>query len=373
MNKLHFLALFVLTYASAYSQTCTVTGTSPLGWPTNGSGIVCAEGGNAVGKTTLVIPAGFTVNLNDNGDTWTGTSIEVYGTLNVPANPTLMSSLVVNSGGLVNISGKLALGTTGGGCAYTLIVRAGGRVDVSGTGSDRVSICGNEVMKGNGGCEDCNGTFSGQCPYTNKPYCEPPGGFTGPSGYDDGGYNSTLPVKLLYFLTDLRDESVRLFWATSLEENFYKFMVQRSVDGLTFEDIGQVDGKGFNIYGTETEYSFVDEHPNLGYNYYRLKAVDLDEAFEYFGVKAVNVKGAKALSIFPNPVSGQTISFQTNFSTQESDRVVLTDQLGVEVFNAPASGAQNQIVLAEKPAPGIYMLRYIAEDFEKTARVIIKN
>jgi hypothetical protein len=375
MNKLHFLALLVLAYAPAFSQTCTVTG-SPINWPTNGAGIVCAEGGNAVGKTKVIIPAGSTVTFNDATDTWTGPSLEVYGTLNFFANPTttLSSSLVVNNGGLVNIIGKLALGSGAAGCTYTLIIRTGGRIDVGGTGTDRLQVCGTDIMKGGGGCNSCGGTNSGACPYNGSPYCEPAGGFTGPSGYDDGGYNSTLPVKLIYFLADYKDEQVHLMWATSVEENFYKFIVQRSTDGLTFEDIGDVAGRGFNIYGTETEYAFADVRPSLGRSYYRLKAIDVDETFEYFGVKSVKVEGRKTISVFPNPSSGRVIGFTTNFSPDESDRVILIDQLGNEVFSDLASRIDNSsIVLSNELRPGVYMIRYVSKQFEQTARVIVRN
>jgi hypothetical protein len=228
-------------------------------------------------------------------------------------------------------------------------------------------------MKGAGGCNDCGGTNSGTCPYDGSPYCEPAGGFTGPTGYDDGGYNAALPVKLMYFLADYRDEEVNLMWATSVEENFYKFVVQRSVDGLAFEDIGEVDGRGFNIYGTETEYTFADSQPLLGRNYYRLKAVDLDESVEYFGVKLVNVKGGKTLAVFPNPASGRVISFSTNFSPEESDRVMLVDQLGNEIFSDLASRVGNSIVLTNELRSGVYMIRYVSKEFEQTARVIVKK
>ncbi len=372
MYKLPTLTLYLLSCAVSYAQTCTVTGTSPLNWPTNGSGIVCSEGGNPVGRATLIIPAGFTVIFNDNADTWTGTTIEIYGTLSVTANPTINSSIVVNNGGLLSISGKLSIGSTAG-CPYNLIVRSGGTVDVATTGTDRLSICGVEVLKGNGSCNDCGGTNSGQCPYNGQPYCEPAGGFTGPSGFDGGGYNSTLPVKLLYFLTDIEEEAVRLDWATSVEENFYKFIIERSVDGLTFAEIGAVNGKGFNTYDMESKYSFADEAPLLGFNYYRLKAVDLDETFEYFGVKAVKVSGSKKLVVYPNPSSGQLIGFRTNFGPEESDRIVLTDQLGVEIFSAMANNIQNNFSLPYTPAPGVYMLRYISKEFEETARVVIRN
>jgi hypothetical protein len=188
-----------------------------------------------------------------------------------------------------------------------------------------------------------------------------------------GGPSCVLPVRMLYFNAKSESNVVKLEWATSQEENFYKFIVQRSIDGVLFEDIGEVRGKGFNIYGIKTEYSFVDDRPFLGHNYYRLKAVDVDETSEYFGVKAVNMKGAKTLAVAPNPASGQTVFFQTNFNPQESDRVILTNGLGVEIFNGPASTLQNRIDLDHSPSPGIYILHYVSKDFGQSTRVVFKD
>ena len=373
MKQLFFFSVSSLIAAAAMGQTCTVTGTSPLNWPTNGSGIVCSGGGNAVGKTTLVIPAGFTVNFNDNADTWSGTTVEIYGTVNVTANPsvTINASIIVKNGGLLNLTGKLALGS-GGGCPYTLIIAAGGRVTVGGTGSDRLTICGDDIMKGGGGCNDCGGTNSGQCPATSQPYCQPPGGFTGPSGYDEGGYNSTLPVKLSFFDVTTDGEVVHLAWTTSLEKDFQKFIVQHSHDGIHFTDIGEVAGQGFNVEDILSHYSFDDGAPFQGWNYYRLKAVDLDDSYEYFSVKAIKVNGAKKLTVYPNPLEDRHIGFRVNFSPQESDRIMLIDQIGLELYNAPAITVDNSISLPASLPPGVYMLRYVSQDFEKVTRVVVK-
>jgi hypothetical protein len=372
MNKLPLFAICLLFGHFSVAQTCTVTGSSPLNWPTDGSGIVCGEGGNAVGKTTLVIPVGFTVNFNDNTDTWTGTEIEVYGTLTNTANVTLNSSIRVKPGGLLHVDGQLSLGTAAG-CGYYIAVGPGGTVTVAGTGSDRLSVCGNIMMQGSGVCNNCSGTNSGQCAYTGVPYCQPGGGFTGPSGYGETGYDPSLPVTLLYFNAEAFEEIISLTWATTMEEDFSRFQIQRSGDGINFEDIGEVKGKGFDIYEIESKYSFEDQVPLSGFNYYRLKAIDLDESFEYFPVRAVKLKGVKKIAVYPNPSSGEVISFRTNFSPSESDRIILTDQLGVEIFGGEASSTGNRIVPENKLQAGIYLLRYVSEGSEHTARVVVKN
>lgn len=373
MKKLLVIAVVSIP-AFAAAQTCTVTGASPITWPTDGGGIACAEGGNAVGKTTLVIAFGTTVIFDNSSDSWTGTRIEVYGTMLITANPTLYTSVTVKDGGLLDLQGKLSLGeATTPGCNYNLIIEEGGTVNVGSTGADRLTICGTVIMKGLGGCNDCGGTNSGSCPYNGQPYCEPLAGFTGPLAYDQDGYNSSLPVKLLYFDARGDDQTVALAWATIVEENFLKFIVQHSSDGVHFEDVGEVAGQGFNIYDIKSEYTFVDQAPLLGVNYYRLKAVDVDDAFEYFEVKAVRINASKRVAVYPNPSTGETIAFRLNFNPQESDRIFVIDQIGVQIFSAMATETENALVFSEPLQPGVYTLRYVSRDFEQVSRVVVKQ
>jgi len=98
--------------------------------------------------------------------------------------------------------------------------------------------------------------------------------------------NSPLPVELLFFTAMVEDYSIKLQWATATEENNAYFEIERSLDGINFESIGQVEGSG-TTYDTQ-EYSYIDESPINATNYYRLKQVDLDSEFEIHEVIAVN-------------------------------------------------------------------------------------
>lgn len=182
-----------------------------------------------------------------------------------------------------------------------------------------------------------------------------------------------LPIELSYFVAELQNDIVQLRWATIMEENFQKFIVQRASNGIDFQDIGEVAGKGFDIYDIESKYSFDDKNPLVGFNYYRLKAVDLDDTFEYFGVKAVKVSAPKTMAVYPNPSAGDFIVFSVNFNPSESDRIVLVDQLGVEVFNGQALISMNSISFNNKLRPGVYLLRYVANGFEQTTRILVTN
>lgn len=95
-------------------------------------------------------------------------------------------------------------------------------------------------------------------------------------------YPATLPVKMIYMdAVQVGNENV-LKWVTATEINNDRFEIERSSDGYNWEQIGVV--KGYGTSASIESYTFVDPTPAIGYNYYRIKQVDFNEDFEYFGI-----------------------------------------------------------------------------------------
>jgi hypothetical protein len=183
-----------------------------------------------------------------------------------------------------------------------------------------------------------------------------------------------MPIKLSSFEASSSESIVVLKWTTTMEENFQQFIIERSFNGVDYEAIAQIAGQGRNIYDIESKYSFDDKEPLVGLSYYRLKAVDLDDSFEHFGPKAVRRDGEKNATFYPNPSSGTNINFVTNFNPSEGDRVILVNQLGVELLNVSVNEVgNNSIQFQDRIKPGTYFLKYISKDFQKTERVIVRN
>lgn len=57
---------------------------------------------------------------------------------------------------------------------------------------------------------------------------------------------STLPVKLLFFQSKVVTGKVQLDWATSMEENFDYFTLERAGEDGNFEAIAKIEGKSFS-------------------------------------------------------------------------------------------------------------------------------
>jgi len=112
-----------------------------------------------------------------------------------------------------------------------------------------------------------------------------------------------LPVTWLSFNGRTEGSSVHLSWSTASETNNDFFEVQRSIDGRSFEPIGYVQGMG--TVNTQTNYSFIDEKPLEGYNYYQLRQVDFDGTEDYSKMVVLNMLITnEELKVFPNPTNG---------------------------------------------------------------------
>ena len=111
---------------------------------------------------------------------------------------------------------------------------------------------------------------------------------------------STLPVILTGFSAVLNSKTITLDWSTMQEVNANNFVIERSADGSVWNAIGTVTAKGNSA--TQTDYTFTDETPGAGINYYRLKMTDLDNRYEYTEVKVIRSSSVvSSVSFFPNP------------------------------------------------------------------------
>jgi arylsulfatase B len=81
-----------------------------------------------------------------------------------------------------------------------------------------------------------------------------------------------VPVELTSFKARLVNKTVVLNWQTVSENNNKGFIIERSLDGLTFTQIGEIKGQGTTI--TPHDYTFTDGDPSVKTNYYRLRQID---------------------------------------------------------------------------------------------------
>ena len=97
---------------------------------------------------------------------------------------------------------------------------------------------------------------------------------------------SALPIELLSFEGKKQVNSNMLYWSTASEHNSSHFIIEKSVDGFKWSDIGQVLSAGNSTQ--KIEYSLEDMDVSQVINYYRLHQYDIDGVDEVFGPIAIN-------------------------------------------------------------------------------------
>lgn len=143
-----------------------------------------------------------------------------------------------------------------------------------------------------------------------------------------------LAVKLLSFKPLKLINGVQLLWETSNELNHAWFEIERSTDAKVFTTIGKVVGSGNS--NVNKSYTFYDNTPISGTNYYRLKQIDYEGVFDYSPVVVVNYNLAsnnfsESITIYPNPAADEVnILINKNISANAS-RILIYDLQGKKV------------------------------------------
>jgi len=142
-----------------------------------------------------------------------------------------------------------------------------------------------------------------------------------------------LPVQLTSFTAVAESNGAFLRWSTATETNCAGFEVERRQLAVgDWQRIGIVAGAGNSV--APREYTYVDNTVTPGRFVYRLKQLDNDGRFEYFGNAEVEVgiapKEFFLADNFPNPFNPATT---IRFSLREDAEVTLRvyDFLGREV------------------------------------------
>ena len=177
-------------------------------------------------------------------------------------------------------------------------------------------------------------------------------------------YAVPLPVELVAFRAEQDGEDVRLDWATASERDNDHFVVQRSNDGQTFKDIGQVAGVG-NSQLT-VFYGMQDEQPLPGTAYYRLVQVDTDGTQTYSFVVSVTMPTGGSV-VYPNPTNDGTLTVYDGAA--KSLGVHIYDNK-MQLLRQVTVGSGDPTELLNDLADGTYTIVVNNGEEMKTSRVV---
>jgi hypothetical protein len=183
------------------------------------------------------------------------------------------------------------------------------------------------------------------------------GTFTGFSGFAITDASSVpLPIEWLDFTGKWLGKTVALHWATAAERDNRGFDVERSDNGISFEKIGFVPGRG--TISVPQPYTFDDPQAaqtRAAVRYYRLRQVDADGSSSHSNTLPMLLPGNSAhYLLYPNPAR-HSVTLQMLRCDDCAATVTLSDAAGREVLRTETSAAATPLDLSGLPS-GVYWL-----------------
>ena len=164
-----------------------------------------------------------------------------------------------------------------------------------------------------------------------------------------------LPVTLISFEAkkNKTNTGVILTWKTASELNSAYFLVERSSNGVDYQSIGKIQAAGSS--NQLNAYSFADNTPNEGVNYYRLNQFDFNGLHEYSTVKAIEFNHHEfSVTIFPNPFTSSVEIVNNEFTENNTVELRIYDAIGKPMITMIIT-KKITILETENFPSGVYM------------------
>jgi hypothetical protein len=169
------------------------------------------------------------------------------------------------------------------------------------------------------------------------------------SDWRDVNTHTYLPLVWLSFDAKKQSEtSALLMWETASEINNEQFILQKSIDGLTFSTIGTVAGHGTT--DQNHKYEFTDADLHKGNSFYRLIQTDYNGVQETSEIRIIRNVSKQASSVYPNP----TREMLTLTNLSEASQVTVLDITGTDVTPYYTNPSKLDLIGF---TPGTYILK----------------
>jgi len=352
MKKTLLFALTLCLAASAEAQIFYLanfnSGSFPSGWSPTDSRILLSNASNSTGYSPPPASAGFNVRFDDCAPVSNMVRLIVNAGISTVNKTNLRVGFGRRKSNAWN--NTVSLEWSSNGTSWNLI-----STDLSPAAPETWSVFTHDLDPAAEGHSNLRFRFTYVTSETMN--CTAPPNFR----IDDFavGENFSLPVELAGFEARAHGRHVRLDWTTASETTNDYFAIEHSRDGRLFDEIGRVIGGGTTR--AVQRYTFLDERPAPGANYYRLRQVDLDGAFGYSPVRIVEMPGMASVQIFPSPAR-ELLQVKCAEPYDYDAAWQVFDATGrVLVQGILAAGIREISVPLHDFFPGTYFLRLVAD------------
>jgi hypothetical protein len=174
-----------------------------------------------------------------------------------------------------------------------------------------------------------------------------------------------LPVTFTSIKAYKQDKIINVEWRVDNEMNMKQYEVEKSTNGTQFSSIVVKAATANN--GGSAVYVIADANPVEGFNYYRIKSVDVNGKLSYTNVVKVLVGSMKQdITIYPNPITDGMIHLQLMNEPEGKYNIRLLNKLGqliVQKQITHAGGNATELIKWDyNLAHGMYQLEVTKPD-----------
>ncbi|CAN5329898.1 hypothetical protein BH09BAC4_BH09BAC4_44770 [soil metagenome] len=163
-----------------------------------------------------------------------------------------------------------------------------------------------------------------------------------------------MPVALISFTAQAQaDHTVRLNWSTSWEQANKAYIVERSKDLVTFDEVGQITDVAGSTKSVST-YQLKDTSPYRGTSYYRLRQLDLNGSSRTYPAVSVNLEGV--YGVYPNPISANGFTLSLDEPATAVLHLYNTSGRTIDLQKAGQTEGSVELKMTESLPSGIYLL-----------------
>ena len=183
---------------------------------------------------------------------------------------------------------------------------------------------------------------------------------------------ATLPITFTSIKAYQSHNDIEVEWKVENETNIVQYEVERSADGNTYTKVGASAAKNIPV----SNYAWPDENAAKGYNYYRIKSVDINGKMEYSTVVKVFVGTTlQSISVFPNPVKDRMIHMQLLNQPSGTYHLRLLNNAGQVISSKqiehPGGSSTESLLINKTAIHGIYQLEIMQPNNNKVTIKIL--
>ena len=174
--------------------------------------------------------------------------------------------------------------------------------------------------------------------------------------------NAVLPLRWLSFTAEKQGKNVRLNWSTASERNTKNFIIQHSINGTNWKDIGAVEAAGTSDIIRNYFYLFAEVANGL--NYFRIEQTDIDGRSSHSEVRTITINATGAsFIILENPANNGIVGIKVNTAGEFS----FYNSEGKLIWRRKFNSGNHSIDIANF-SKGMYLLK----NQQRTEKIIVR-